>query len=432
MRKNVSFLLGSGFSIPAGIPGVPQLNVRFSEVPENEIMIHSSMTVIRLNGLEDNNRWMNWDQRLFVQELLEFYNEEILPEGASFHYETFYDFYSGYIDAEENKAEIEGFYERFGKKHFKDRPDTRKCRDRMNDFDNAFNQLLAAELLNVAHLEDIGLGNYPYGGFFGFLSSLVQQADIKVHSLNHDLFFDFVASKHSNLWENYSDGFELEGSPYYGDLNHQFSTGEGRKISKSYKVKLSRFIDKFDTALQFFKLHGSVFTSKVFSRDQKNPVVRIKKDYAVSNFYQEVVDSESGQARFEYLFDDTSPDFLSGTTNKTRYYTRDPYYVRLFQHFQENLQNSELLFVIGYGFQDKGINEYLEENFLKRGSQMIVINPSKPKTDLIDKYGSKHISQGVTDLSYDEYMALLPEEFLKEPDKTIDNGLPSLEDLKLE
>lgn len=124
----------------------------------------------------------------------------------------------------------------------------------------------------------------------------------------------------------------------------------------------------------------------------------------------EITDKKTGEQRFVGLLDEISPDFLSGTTNKTRFYTGDPYYKNLFAHFENNLLQSELLVVIGYGFQDNGINEYLEKHFLSRGRHMVVIDPYQPKTDLIEKYKATYIPKGVTQVSYQEYLEQIPAE----------------------
>ena len=121
-------------------------------------------------------------------------------------------------------------------------------------------------------------------------------------------------------------------------------------------------------------------------------------------------DPKTGKPFFEELWDEVAPDFLSGTTHKTRSYTRDPYYRNLFKHFKINLQKSELLFVVGYGFQDGGINKYLEKYFLSRGKHMVVIDPNKPKTDLLEKYNASYIQKGVTDVSFQEYLSRIPDE----------------------
>jgi hypothetical protein len=57
--------------------------------------------------------------------------------------------------------------------------------------------------------------------------------------------------------------------------------------------------------------------------DQKN---RPKDNYAVSKFIMEIIGPKSGEPCFKSLWDQVEPDFLSGTTNKTRFYTGDSCY----------------------------------------------------------------------------------------------------------
>lgn len=412
MKQTISFLIGSGFSIPEGIPGVKQLNKRLSKINESEILIHTDQRAFFLNGQEDPNRWSRWDERVFMQEFLEFYNTEVINSPEDFHYETFYDFYSGYLanpNTYINKEIVENFYETFSKNHFKENEDLRDCYNRVSDFNRSYNQLLASQLHNSKYLEDISILNYPkYDSFIGFLRELLKTYDIKFHSLNHDLFFDWLGNYHSALWQHFSDGYQLEGSPYYGTVSYDFNPNTINKVHKTYYVKLEQFTDKFDTPLAFFKLHGSVFSTIVHSPSQDQKRIRLKDNYGVNQFYKEVIDEKTSKPRLVNLFDEVAPDFLSGTTNKTRYYTDDPFYENLLDHFKKNLAASELLVVIGYGFQDGGINKFLEDSFLSRGKKMIVVDPNKPSTDLIEKYKASHIHLGVTQVSYDEYLALIP------------------------
>jgi len=88
-RPVVSFLLGSGFSVPEGMPSVRDVNKRLCKIGEGEIIIHSSQVAGFLNGQPNPNSGTHRDERLFVQEFLEFYNSQILKQGESFHYETF-------------------------------------------------------------------------------------------------------------------------------------------------------------------------------------------------------------------------------------------------------------------------------------------------------------------------------------------------------
>ncbi len=383
--------------------------MRLSKIHESEILIHTDQRAMFLNGQDDQNRWSRWDERIFLQEFLEFYNAEILQPNEQFNYETFYDFYSGYIYNKQNNTVIENFYKRFNEKHFKGSNDHRDCYNRITDFNRSFNQLLASQLHKAKYMEDITYAAYPpYEHFVEFLKELLKTSNIKVHTLNHDLFFDFLGHSHKDLWQHFSDGYKLEGSPFYGMVSYRFNQDNNLPtVSKSYYVKLEHFIDKFDKPLSLFKLHGSVFNTIVFTPQPEQKRIRLKDNYGISQFYMEVGDEKTGESRFEHLWDEAAPDFLSGTTNKTRHYTGDPYYANLFKHFEKNLIDSELLVVIGYGFQDSGINEYLEKYFLMKGKPMIVIDPSKPSTQLIDKYNAKHILKGVTEVTFDEYLNII-------------------------
>ena len=50
MKPTVSFLLGSGFSIPEGLPGVKKLNTRLSKIDESEkIYILTHIAVLKVN-----------------------------------------------------------------------------------------------------------------------------------------------------------------------------------------------------------------------------------------------------------------------------------------------------------------------------------------------------------------------------------------------
>lgn len=409
MRPKISILTGSGFSIPEGLPGVGKLNERLSKINESEILIHTDQRAIFLDGRDDPNRWSRWDERIFLQEFLEFYNSKILKVQEEFHYESFYDFYSGYLANHENKEVIEGFYNSFNEKHFKDAESYVDCYNRISDFNRSYNQLLASQLHKSKYVEDISTLNYPpYDSFIGFLRELLKCCDIKFHTLNHDLFFDWLGHHHSDLWQHFTDGYQLEGSPFYGTVSYDFNQNTPNKVHKSYYVKLERFIDKFDKPLALFKLHGSVFNTIVYTPQPEQKKVRLKDNYGIYQFYMEVNDAKTGAPRLEHLWDEVAPDFLSGTTNKTRYYSKDPYYKNLFTHFENNLADSEYLIVIGYGFQDKGINEYLERNFLSRSKPMVVIDPKKPNTELLEKYNALYISKGVTQVTYNEYLKLTP------------------------
>lgn len=408
MRKKISFLVGSGFSIPEGLPGVSDLNKRLSKIDESEILIHTDQTAIFLNGQVDNNRWSRSEERLFLQEFLEFYNSNILKKEEHFHYETFYDFYSGYLTKKENEETIEEFCYNFCEKHELKQNSSLGYHNMVSDFNRTFNQLLASQLQKSKYFNDYSTSGYPpYDTFIRFLIRILDICDIKFHSLNHDLFFDWLGQKHTYLWQHFTDGFQLENSPFYGTFNHVFNPSTDKEVNKTYYVKLERFVDKFDKPLSLFKLHGSISNTLIYTPGSKQEIVRLKDDYGIYQFYMEFQDEETGKYSFKHLWNEAAPDFLSGSTNKTRFYTGDPYYKKLFNYFKQNLLESEKLIVIGYGFKDNGINDYIENNFLVHGKTMIVIDPFKPQSELFEKYNVSYINASVINAPYDDIVKML-------------------------
>lgn len=63
--------------------------------------------------------------------------------------------------------------------------------------------------------------------------------------------------------------------------------------------------------------------------------------------------------------------------------------------------------VIGYGFGDEGINQLLEENFLTKGKEMIVIDPKIPNNRLIEDYNTNPIDRSLIDLEIDDWRNLI-------------------------
>lgn len=409
MRKVVSFLLGSGFSYSEKLPLVTDLNRRLKKINESEIIIHSSQQAWFLNGQVDNNRFLNRKERLFVQEFLEFYNTEILQPGEEFHYETFYDFYSLYRHDNKHHNEIEGFYKRFVNRHSSAERST-DCYNAIAAFNRTFNQLVASQLHRKEYHADsveYGSGYGDYGPFQGLLRDLLETYDIKVHTLNHDLLFEFLAKGYTKLSLKFSDGYSSPAeSKIFGKILYLIDRNGPFSTHKTYYVKRAHFTGKYNTPLCLYKLHGSIDSIIVY---HNNEPIRVKQGYGLQDYFTEKYDKSSDQYEFVRLHDEIDPDFLSGTTNKLRYYSRDPHYKTLFQYFETNLGSSEFLVVIGYGFKDPGINEYLEKYFLSRGGKMFVIDPNPMLSDerLLTQYRAKHLQKGLSELSYTSLKEML-------------------------
>jgi hypothetical protein len=227
------------------------------------------------------------------------------------------------------------------------------------------------------------------------LRELLKDNLIRVHTLNHDLLFEHIASKLSDLWQHFTDGFHENNSPYYGEV---YTT---ERIHKTYRVRLKRFTDIFDKPLALYKLHGSVDTyiADISSSDE----IRIKRDYGVSSILQEVYDKNTHKYYYKATLQNTYPDFLSGTTSKITQYNIS-YYKNLLSRFEQNLQNSKVLFVIGYGFKDDGINNTLIKYYLAHGKKMIVIDRTKPNSNLVTDFNVQVIEKPFVNVSYQDYI----------------------------
>ncbi len=99
--KHISFLIGSGFSVPAGYPTTTELNERLRKIDASEICIENdgSARFLYDGEVDPNADWTNVTEKQFVQEFLTFYSDQVLAPGHDFHYETFYDYYSDALDS---------------------------------------------------------------------------------------------------------------------------------------------------------------------------------------------------------------------------------------------------------------------------------------------------------------------------------------------
>lgn len=384
---NISLLLGSGFSIPEGLPGVSSINKRLSKIKESDFYLFSDQTAgFYHSDWKDPNAWMPNSRldRQFVEDFTAFYVKEYLDSKIDqYNYEKFYDFISDFLRFDKEKVKIDVFSEIFNGK-IQSKTYKQDSYNWVSRLKRIINQLIADLLFLPKHYEDVGYTNYPYyGGVFGLLREWLKENVVNVHTLNHDLFFDFIANRLTDLWQHYSDGYTEVGSSIYGQVSTKFRTDRG-DVHKTYNVRLKYYNGVYENKLRLFKLHGSI-DSYILRVHYNHEEIRVKKDFGVKDFLLERFDDEAQKYKYEAVFTDTHPDFLTGTTEKIRQYNI-PFYEVLFDHFKKNLHNSSKLLVIGYGFQDKGINNLLEQHYLIFNKPVIVIDVMKPVCDLFDAY----------------------------------------------
>jgi len=367
----ISFLIGSGFSIAKGLPAVGKINSMFTNIKAEDISISSDRTARHLENKDDPNGWMSIQQRRFFEEFISFYCKDII-HGNPFQYEEFYDFYFSFYRTGKNVA-ISKFCNDYRTKYNITNASFNDDTNLIMKFNDAFTQILAHTLQRSEFYENnVHRMNYsPYDDLIKYLYEESEENTIHVHSLNHDLLFEHMCTS-TDLWNKFSDGFSEMGSPYFGQVNIE------DRIHRKYLIRLKRFVNNYDKPIRLYKLHGSVDTY-AFNLAYPNPDnSRVKADYGVEDFIKEVKTDE-GKYEYQRGFRSIYPDFLSGTTEEIKHYNED-FYVDLFTHFDQNLTQSDKLIIIGYGFWDTEINNYIKLNYLNKGQIPTVINPSVPSS----------------------------------------------------
>lgn len=365
--KQLSFILGAGFSAPDKYPTRKELNERLRKISHKEIMIHTDGTSFFLNGQKDPNADLtNIHEKLFLEKFIDFYTSEIIDKFEDFDYETFFDFYQG-IHLGRNKCDkFNDFADKFRKEHNRFTDNT----NLLANFHNSFNQILAGQLMRWPKRVHLAKYYTKYPEFLTFIEEISNLYDkVQFHTLNHDLLLEELSNSDA-MQAELSDGFEELGSPFYSYNNDRQT------------VRLRRFTNSFNKKFCLYKLHGSI--DQYIYNFKNEEFTAIKVPYGVSKHdLMKEFQSNNGDLEYDKCFWNYYPDFLSGTTEKINSYREKHYYKPIFDHFTENLKNSECLISIGYGLGDSKINEFIKTNFLIDSTKkMIVITPHKPDSDL--------------------------------------------------
>ncbi|MXV14349.1 hypothetical protein [Hufsiella ginkgonis] len=403
--RNLSFLLGSGFSRGDNMPLVRDINERLSNLKETDFYLYQEMTAgFYKDDYRDPNAKMTLRDRCFAEEFVRFYvANSCAGKTENFNYETFFDYFIEFLYEKQHQDEVNRFCEEYkGKNKLRGHFDN--ALNLLTRFLNIFNQLVASLLTRVKYYENISYtGGYPsYEHFSRIMYDILKDNIVNVHSLNHDMLFDHIGNSTSGIFEHFSDGFTEMNSPFFGKIQQNLKI-DGKDFFKSYKVRLKHYTNTYKGRLRFFKLHGSVDIFPLYLEGSEEPIT-IKTDYGVGDIYKEQINSSTGQSEYIYPFSNKFPSYLTGTTQKIKRY-KDPFFSTLFDHFQDNLNLSDKLIVIGYGFQDQGINDILDASYLKHGKLILVVDVNKPDSDLIRKYPDQFVfaETGIGETHYEVY-----------------------------
>ena len=375
---SISILLGSGFSAPMGYPtakGVGETLVDIAQGKSGQNMdIDLCGKLIKTNNTHSfpYSRSEYSRQFCFCKELISLYSEE----NKGFNYENFYDF----INSKEilNLPKYLAFFRKFVGDSIDDPRELKRQFEQYLFNANSIIQQMVADTIHDKTGErwyDESVCHETVEKYDGFLQKLhewSQNYTINVHTLNHDLLFESF-NKTMLLSGLISDGFEEQGSPFYGKLNRD---------NVEYNVRLARFTGNFKTPIRLYKLHGSLNYAR-YCRPNKNllwepsHIVKIRKYIPYESIFYYNIETNSDEHNFETIL----PDFLAGTTSKTFKYNDSLIYKPNLDAFKKNLQEAELLLIVGYGGNDSGINEILDVYDYK--TKRVYIIDQAPQDNLI-------------------------------------------------
>ncbi len=382
--RNISFLLGAGFSVNQGYPVASTLNNKIVELKVSDFGIADCGTVFDI--VNENDITLNYGHiRSFLVDFIAFYNSRYAP----FNYEEFYDYYKRLQneDLDDESNDVIKNYIGEGLEL-----DKHNLIMRINSVFNQIIQRLISDgndsrfYRNTAYTaRGIVKG---YKGFMSVVEYFRKDSIINIHTLNHDLFLETLNSS-EEFEEKMCNGFTEMGSPYYGE-------------SEYGNVRLEYFSNDYETNFRLFKLHGS-FDQMPFTLNG-NLDKYIKFKYGINTVTLKKEIEEEGRYKYKLDITNYSSDFLSGTTSKILRYNEDGYYRSMFEHYANNLSNCDKLVIIGYGCLDTGINKLINEK-LKTGAPIYVVDPypSPAVLDFVTQKGAKLIKKTPEEIMLEDF-----------------------------
>lgn len=390
--KGVSFLVGAGFSANAGYPIGNQLNNLLLKAAELNVGFHTNGQLIPpYNGEKQSIGFKtSGDFKLeFLIELFQYYNDNI----KTFDYEEFYDFLLLHAESDKNVQKLT-------KSH---------SNSIVGETDLIRGSItILNQLVHCLLKDNDGNNNYEnagyylkslfdgYSGFLNCVDALKKEYTIHFHTLNHDVYLERL--NRTEWFEgDLCDGFEELGSPYYGKLVVQ---------DREHMSRLRYYTGNYSSNLRLYKLHGSLDYVLFHTPDGgallPENYIKMKWGIDYSNLYKEV----EGKKGMEYFNDwvNYHPDFLTGTTSKIERYSEPTLFKKLFSLFQENLEKSDKLIIIGYGAKDSEINKMILDHFDYKNKPVVIVDPypSQLLKDLGEKLNAIMVTTDLNDLRIEE------------------------------
>lgn len=391
--SSVSLLIGAGFSIPLGYPSANALTSSLLGLAPDVFSIQSDGTIYMLpTGQADNPGNMgNFIHKHFFVEVMDYY----IKRFGGFQYEDFFDHLFQNRNDNGRDVGLEAFIKAFYAKH--------NVGHLHHPVDFITTALKLLDQCVTHFIVDgfgkqfyervyLGIGTVPeHHNILTCIKKLGENNTVHIHSLNHDMVFERYNSS-DYLQGELADGFEELGSPYYTrpDMGHY----------KGRMIRISNFTNKYGKTFNLYKLHSSVDYYTFYGEKDgvmfPETMVKTGMWIRTTELYKEV--NNGGQLEYFNSWAAYKPDFLTGTNSKILRYKDKVYFEPQFKNFENNLKQSDMLLVVGYGCNDKEVNNVVYNNFPIGKKPVYVASsptPSQPIIDFMRQTQATHIPKYV-------------------------------------
>ena len=377
-ERHIAFLLGAGFSVPAGMPTAKTLN---------ESLVAHIFNAIRNSFKEGNEVLPGF---IFEKVLLD------CDKCGEFDYEFYFDTLAHERERKLNIRKLRSFIERGmygylwgcsvseGGKTEKKQIDNlvksakNECHSYFEvicNMENYYQHLIGKNLLGNSKNGKIKSFNPCYNGFAEIIDFYKSQGYVvDIYTLNHDLLLESLLSL-TNMKDDVCDGFggEIE------NLN--------KKAYRTFNVKY------YEKDIRIFKLHGSINIHELspFHNGFHKKYIQIIDGYSDKNAFLMNNDWSAS----------IIPLFLTGKKSKQQNYNKEPF-CTMFNLMQDSLRITEKMIVIGYSGNDYGVNEIIYDNYEKWGNAFVV-SPNADKHEFVTKKNAQPVIKGVESLCLSDF-----------------------------
>lgn len=247
MSKTYTFIIGAGFSASIGLPLGKKLNDMMLEADNLPIGFSTSgELMVNKDGTKpDIGFKTSYDETSsFGVKLMRHYYKAL----KNFDYEGFYDYFNKVHERAIRKkqdVDLQELYEFLPAGYYtpNEKEDQRGLQLYHQTYLlNHIYQELVSYLLTIPDKDIVDIAIHE--NFVAYLTKLVNEGNVvNIHSLNHDVLIEKLSQ---NFHQNnlFSDGFTNIDTPYYGQVNGEYS-------------ELEYFANQYDKPMRLHKLHGS-------------------------------------------------------------------------------------------------------------------------------------------------------------------------------